>query len=95
MAAEMDLKWSPSFFEELGTSREVTSAVMGMAEAAAEAARATAPVDTGDYKSGIKTDLRRGRGRNVGRVEFTDPKSLLVESRTGNAYRAIRAVKGR
>lgn len=89
----MDIKINNDFFTQLGRSPEVERAVLGVAEAAAEVAKATAPVDSGDYKNGIRAELRRGRGRSVGRVESTDGKTMLIESRTGNLHRALRSVK--
>lgn len=90
MSMELDLDLT-----ELGRSAEVTAEVMKLTEAAAEVVRATAPVDTGAYRDGIKTRLRSGRGRNVGRVELTDDKSILIEAKTGVAYRALKSVSGR
>ena len=59
-------------------------------EAIAKTARATAPVDTGDYRDGIKTAGKLQK-RYVGLVVGTDPKTMLVESQTGNLARALRA----
>lgn len=83
-----------SAFEQMGRSPEVTDEVMRLAEVGAAVARKNAPVDSGAYQSRIGTELRRGKGRNVGRVTFDDPKSLLVESQSGNALRALRAMRG-
>ncbi|GAB2567495.1 hypothetical protein GCM10027033_24870 [Leucobacter ruminantium] len=52
-------------------------------------ARATAPVGEGDYKNGIK-ETSKMQERYIGLVQATDPKSLIVESKTGNLARALR-----
>lgn len=90
----MKLNIPSSAFEQMGRSPEVTDETMRLTEIGAAVARTNAPVDSGDYKAGIRSELRRGKGRNVGRVNFSDPKSLIVESKTGNAYRALRAMRG-
>lgn len=90
----MKLDIPSSAFEQLGRSPEVTDEIMRLTEIGAAVAQTHAPVDSGDYKAGIRPELRRGKGRNVGRVTFSDPKSLLVESKTGNAHRTLRAMRG-
>lgn len=87
----MQVEFNDEFFRRVGHSDEMARAVMVIAEAAAGIARATAPVDTGAYRDSIRAELYRGRTRVVGRVNLTDPKSLLIESRTGNAIRALRS----
>lgn len=88
----MHLDINDGVFEQIGRSSEMNAALMDIAGAAAEVARATAPVDTAAYQNGIKAELRQGRGRNVGRVESTDGKTMLIEAQTGNLYRALRTV---
>lgn len=55
----------------------------------ADRARATAPVGEGDYKAGIK-ETSKMQERYIGLVQATDPKSLIVESKTGNLARTLR-----
>lgn len=88
-----DAKINEGFFERLGRSPEVEAAVTDIATSVAGQARATAPVDTGAYREGIGVEIRRGRGRTVARAVAKDPKSMLVEAKTGNLQRAGRAVK--
>lgn len=59
------------------------------------AAQASAPVDTGAYKAGLKVevDMHPISGAVV-HVMGTDPKSLSVESRTGNLARSLNAAGG-
>lgn len=53
-------------------------------------ARSTAPEDSKAYKNGIKVAKKRQK-RVVGLVQATDPKSLIVEAKTGNLARAVRS----
>lgn len=88
------------FFRELGYSAGVTSLVDHAANSIAAAARATAPVgdpatdpDSGSYRDGIIVSSRSSAYRHVALVIATDPKSLLIESKTGNLARAVKAGK--
>jgi hypothetical protein len=85
------MKFNDRYFEELGTSAGVTKLVEGKAESIANRARSTAPVDTGEYRDGIEVETKRARYRNVALVVGTDPKTLLVEAKTANLLRALRA----
>lgn len=86
------MKFNNSFFEELGRSAGVTKLVTDKAEQIAAIARSTAPVDTGDYRDGIKVELKH-QDRSVALVVGTDPKTMLIESKTGNLVRALKAAK--
>lgn len=59
----------------------------------AATARATAPVDTGAYRDsiGVETDVT---DRVVARVVARDPKSHIIEARTGNLSRALDSAGG-
>lgn len=67
----------------------IVGAVSQATERIAATARSTAPEDSGDYKDGITTRLKY-QERVVGVVEATDPKSLIIESKTGNLARAVK-----
>lgn len=54
-------------------------------------AKASAPVDTAAYKRSIKMTTVRRRHRNAVIVEATDPKSLMIEAKTGNLARALKS----
>lgn len=58
-------------------------------EQLAAAVRANAPEDSGDYKDGIQAGLKY-QERVVGVVEATDPKSLIVEAKTGVMARTVK-----
>lgn len=70
-------------------SDQVRPPLREIAEKAAARARASAPVDTGDYKAsiGVVSDTT---DRAVERVVARDPKASLIESRTSNLKRAVR-----
>jgi hypothetical protein len=89
------VKFNNAFFEDLSRSAGVVNLVTAAAEEVAATARSTAPVDSGDYRDGIKVVLKYQR-RAVALVVGTDAKTMLVESKTGNLARALKArSKGR
>lgn len=89
------VKFNNAWFDALLRSAPVAALVDEAVERIAATARETAPVgDTGDYRDGIVTASKL-QERYVGLVIATDPKSMLVESKTGNLARALRANKKR
>lgn len=86
----MAVEFNDAFFDRLSRSPGVAALVDQAVERVAATARANAPADTGDYRSGIVTASKLQR-RYVGLVIGTDPKTMLIESRTGNLARALRA----
>ena len=84
------MEFPNDFFDQLSRSDVVKAAVDKVTEAVAETARSTAPADTGEYRDGISTASKLQK-RYVGLVIAGDPKSLLIESKTGNLARAARA----
>lgn len=89
----MTMQFNNAFFEELGKSAGVTNLVRTVAEDVARRARASAPRDTGDYADGITVRMKVQERRSVALVVGTDPKTLLVESKTGNLVRALQTKK--
>lgn len=84
------MEFRNGFFEELLRSAPVQGLVDEATERVAAKARSTAPVgETQDYKNGIKTSSKL-QERYVGLVQATDPKSMIVEAKTGNLARAVR-----
>lgn len=81
-----------AFFDKLGREPAVIALVNQKRDQVAAAARAAAPVDSGDYKRGIVTRGKVEKTRYVGLVVATDPKSLLIESQKGVLARALRSV---
>lgn len=85
------MQFNEKFFEELGHSAGVTKLVDDKADSIAARARSTAPVDSGDYRDGIKRKTKRAKYRNVALVVGEDPKTMIIEAKTGNLVRALRA----
>jgi hypothetical protein len=87
------IEFNDAFFDEIMRSAGVESLTKDAATRAASIARATAPVDTGSYRDQIRVIVRESRYRRVYRVVGNDPKTLLIESKTGNLARALKAAK--
>lgn len=83
------VQFNNQFFDDLSKSAGVRALVDEATEAIAATARSTAPVDSGDYRDGIQTSGKLQK-RYVGLVVGTDPKTMLIESKTGNLARALR-----
>lgn len=86
-----DFEFNDAFFDEVLNSQEMAALTREAAERIATTAKATAPVDTGAYRDGITTATRKVGDRTSSFAEATDPKSILIEARTGNMARALRA----
>lgn len=87
------MRFDKQFFEQILTSESVGRLCEEQANRVADIARSTAPVETGDYRDGIRVKRERVGDRVSGLVVGEDWKTLLVESTTGNLARAVRAVK--
>lgn len=87
------VNFNDSFFDGIMRSAEVETLCESKARAALEIARANAPVDTGAYLGGLRLETADHRRRRTFMVVGHDRKTLLVESRTGNLARALRAVR--
>lgn len=87
------MEFRDAFFAELGKSAGVTQLVKETTGRVARTARSTAPVDTGAYREGIQERIKPARYRNVGIVEGTDSKTLLIEAKTGNLARAVKVAR--
>lgn len=75
--------------DTLTHDRGIVAVVKQQTERIAAAARDSAPEDTEAYKNGIRTRIKY-QERAVGVVEATDPKSLIIEAKTGNLARAVK-----
>ena len=84
----MTAKFNDAFLDKLGRSSRVVGLCEQAAEGIAADARASAPVDTGEYRDGIIVRTRQAAHRTVVEVAATDDKSMLIESTTGNLARA-------
>jgi hypothetical protein len=84
------VEFNNAFFDELGRSAGVVALTDEAAERVAAAARANAPRDTEAYVNGIVV-RRKFQDRAVSLVVGTDPKTMLIEAKTGNLARSIKA----
>lgn len=89
------VKFNPKFFDQIGKSAGVERLTKNAADKVLQEARATAPVDSGDYKAGLHIEKGQSRYRTVYRVVGDDWKTLLVEAWTGNLARALKKVARR
>lgn len=87
------VKIDNEYFSRLGHSPKVTALIVSVAERVAAAARASAPVDTGEYRNSITVSVKSAARRNVALVTAEDPKAMFIESETGNLARALGAVR--
>lgn len=84
------VEFNPVFFDEIMRSAGVERLTDDAAERTLSIAKATAPVDTEEYKNGLHIEHRQSKHRRVTRVVGDDAKTLLVESKTGNLARALK-----
>lgn len=75
-------------------SAEVSGVLRGFAESAASAARASAPVETGEYRRSIRVESAPTRNRARYRVVARTLHAVAVEARTGNLKRALARARG-
>lgn len=79
------------YFDNILRTAGIQKMQAEVAERALAIAKANAPVDSGDYRNGLKV-VKAERGyRTAYLVVGTDRKTLLVESRTGNLARALKS----
>lgn len=86
------VKYNNAFFEQLSRSPKVSALCRGVAENVAAIARSTAPAASRKYRNGIVV-IRKFQKRVVWVVVASDPKSMIIESKTGNLVRALNAAK--
>ena len=90
----MAFKQNQSGFKKLAHSRGVAKVCLQHAEKVAATARSTAPVDTGDYAGSIRAVIEDHHTRVTAQVIASDPKSMLIESMTGNLARSLNGAGG-
>ena len=91
--AKAYVTFNDSYFDEVLNSAGVQRLCRSKAEQALAIARASAPVDTGAYRAWLAVEAKRSAHRTVYRVVGHDRKTLLVEAKTGNLVRALKAVR--
>ena len=87
------VKFNDKYFDELLNSAGVKAMTRRAAEKVLESAKANAPVDTGAYRAGLQIQEVQHAHRTTCMVVGHDPKTLLVESETGNLRKALKAGK--
>ena len=93
MAKNVTMELNQAYFANSLRSAGVEGLCQGKAEDALAIARSTAPVDTGAYREGLSIEKVPHKYRDTYEVVGHDKKTLLVESKTGNLARALKAVK--
>lgn len=81
---------NPRFFETVLRSPQVEALTDEAGDRTLAAAKRDAPVDTRAYQEGLHIEHRESRYRRTTRVVGSDPKTLLIESKTGNLARALK-----
>ena len=89
----MAFKQDQAGFQKLAHSAKVANACKVEAEKVAAAARASAPRDTGAYADSIHVVIEDHPSRVTAQVVASDPKSLIIESFSGNLARAVNGLK--
>lgn len=87
------IKFNDEYFDEILQSAGVQALTRRAADKALAYAKAHAPVDTGAYREGLQIQPIQHAHRTTMMVVGTDPKTLLVESQTGNLSKALKAAK--
>lgn len=93
MASGSYVTFDEEFFATIMRSAGVEALCRSKAEDALAVAQSTVPVDTGAYRDGLAIEKVAHKYRDTYEVVGHDPKTLLVESRTGNLARALKAVR--
>lgn len=91
--SRISVNFNQKFFDEILNSAGVKSLTMLAANRALAYARASAPVDTGAYRDGLQIEEVKHAHRTTCMVVGTDPKTLLVEAKTGNLAKALRKAR--
>lgn len=87
-----ELDFNQAYLDAVMTSPEVLRQQEAIGRKVLAKAKASAPVDSGAYKRGIKMTRARRRYRYAVIVEATDSKSLMIEAKTGNLARSLKSV---
>lgn len=92
-SGQFSVKFNDAFFDEILNSAGIRALTRGAAEKALGVAKANAPVETGAYRDGLEVKAVQHAHRTTYMVVGTDAKTMLVESKTGNLRRALRAAR--
>jgi len=92
-SGDTNVEFNPGFFESVLRQPKVEAVTDAAGDRALAAAKASAAVDNGDYERGLHIEHHESRFRRTTRVVGSDEKTLLLESKTGNLARALKAAK--
>lgn len=87
----MKVKFNQVYFEDILKSAGVQQLTMAKANEVCSYARSHAPVDTGAYRDGLHVEMHDYAHRAGALVVGDDKKTLLVEIKTGNLAKALKA----
>lgn len=91
--ADVTITFNNEFFDTVMRSAGVRAIAKKAAQTALAKAQASAPVDTGAYRAGLHLEEHSAAYRYSERVVGSDPKTLLIESKTGNLARALKGIR--
>lgn len=92
-SGDTSMEFNPNFFETVLRQPKVEALTDAAANRALSAAKSAAPVDSADYQRGLHLEHHESRFRRTTRVVGDDEKTMLIESKTGNLARALKAAK--
>lgn len=85
------VEFNNKYFDSVLRSAPVQQTQREVAQRVLARAKATAPVDSGAYRDGLKIRKAERGYRTAYLVEGTDPKTLLIEAKGGNLARALKS----
>lgn len=81
------------FFDRIMRTAQVERLAKEKAEEVLKVARDTAPFDSGEYRDHLEVERHRSEYRDSFRVVGHDPKTMLIEAKTGHLARCLKAGK--
>ncbi len=84
--------FNKAFFDRIMRTAQVERLAKDTAEKALRVARDTAPYDSGAYRDHLELERHRSAYRDSFRVVGRDPKTMLIEAKTGHLARSLKAV---
>lgn len=92
-SGDTNVEFNEKYFESVLRQSKVEAVTDAAGNRALTTAKANAPVDTADYQRGLHIEHHESRYRRTTRVVGDDNKTMLIESKTGNLARALKAAK--
>ena len=92
-SGDTSVEFNENYFESVLRQSKVEAITDAAGNRALSAAKSSAPVDTADYQHGLHLEHHDSRYRRTTRVVGDDNKTMLIESKTGNLARALKAAK--